>query len=331
MTWDTPVTSLLPVLQARRRRDDEEGAGPAADLRLHRPAAAGPRVALRVRRSVTPENALATLGTMQPTSKFGELFQYSNPHGRRRRVHRRARRSIPDMELGAAYDRAMQTQVFDPLGMKSHDLRLRARRSAGDHAAAACAGRRRQAGARGDGAELLDHPAAARGRGVEQHARTCCGTCRWSSPTGSCPTASPTSRRSRSSTRRAPQVAIGKDETYGMGLMVDTEYGIPVVHHGGDMVGYHSDMIWLPGQNVGAVILTNGDPGWLLRCQLPPQAARGPVRRQARGGDPGGRGRQDLLRADRRGAEALDRAGGGIREREARARDTRTRPWARSR
>jgi hypothetical protein len=47
--------------------------------------------------------------------------------------------------------------------------------------------------------------------------------------------------------------------------MVDRTYGIPVVHHGGDMIGYHSDMIWLPDHNVGAVILTNGDPGWLIR------------------------------------------------------------------
>jgi hypothetical protein len=68
--------------------------------------------------------------------------------------------------------------------------------------------------------------------------------------------------------RRAPQVSIGKDETYGMGLMVDSTYGVPVVHHGGDLVGFHSDMIWLPQQNVGAVILTNGDPGWILRTRL---------------------------------------------------------------
>jgi hypothetical protein len=27
-------------------------------------------------------------------------------------------------------------------------------------------------------------------------------------------------------------------------------------------------MIWLPGQNVGAVILTNADPGWILRSQF---------------------------------------------------------------
>jgi CubicO group peptidase (beta-lactamase class C family) len=56
--------------------------------------------------------------------------------------------------------------------------------------------------------------------------------------------------------RRAPQVFIGQDVSYGMGLEVDTTYGVPVVHHGGDLTGYHSDMIWLPDQNVGAVILT---------------------------------------------------------------------------
>jgi hypothetical protein len=68
--------------------------------------------------------------------------------------------------------------------------------------------------------------------------------------------------------RRAPQVSLNKDESYGMGLMTDTTYGIPVVHHGGDLIGYHSDMIWLPQQNVGAVILTNGNPGWLIRSRF---------------------------------------------------------------
>jgi len=65
--------------------------------------------------------------------------------------------------------------------------------------------------------------------------------------------------------RRARQVALGNDGTYGMGLMVDTKYGTPVVHHGGDMVGFHSDMLWLPEHGVGAVVLTNGNPGWVLR------------------------------------------------------------------
>ena len=82
--------------------------------------------------------------------------------------------------------------------------------------------------------------------------------------------------------RRAPQVSIGKDVSYGMGLMVDTTYGVPVVHHGGDMIGYHSDMIWLPQQNVGAVILTNGDPGWLIRTTSAASCSRF-FRRTSRG------------------------------------------------
>jgi hypothetical protein len=31
------------------------------------------------------------------------------------------------------------------------------------------------------------------------------------------------------------------------------------------MIGYHSDMMWLPEHDVGAVILTNADLGWVLR------------------------------------------------------------------
>jgi hypothetical protein len=64
--------------------------------------------------------------------------------------------------------------------------------------------------------------------------------------------------------RREPKVWIGKDESYGMGLMVDKTYGTPVVHHGGSMIGYKSDMMWLPEHGVGAVILTNGDSGWAI-------------------------------------------------------------------
>ena len=34
------------------------------------------------------------------------------------------------------------------------------------------------------------------------------------------------------------------------------------------MIGFHSDMMWLPEHSVGAVVLTNGDPGWMLRTSF---------------------------------------------------------------
>src|SRR6202030_3909047 len=38
--------------------------------------------------------------------------------------------------------------------------------------------------------------------------------------------------------RRTPQVPLGEDATYGMGLIVDRVYGVPVVSHGGSMSGF---------------------------------------------------------------------------------------------
>ena len=65
--------------------------------------------------------------------------------------------------------------------------------------------------------------------------------------------------------RREPQVTEGLNEHYGMGLKIDRQWGVTVIHHGGSTAGYRSDMIWLPDHGVGAVILINSDTGSLLR------------------------------------------------------------------
>jgi CubicO group peptidase (beta-lactamase class C family) len=66
--------------------------------------------------------------------------------------------------------------------------------------------------------------------------------------------------------RRASNVIVAADIDYGMGLIVDKRWGGTIVSHGGDLAGYHSDMMWLPEYGVGAVILTNSDPGVALRA-----------------------------------------------------------------
>ena len=55
---------------------------------------------------------------MQPTSAFGEMFQYSNLLAAAAGFVG-GHVAYPQLELGAAYDKAMQTRVFDPLGMKA--------------------------------------------------------------------------------------------------------------------------------------------------------------------------------------------------------------------
>ena len=49
-----------------------------------------------------------------------------------------------------------------------------------------------------------------------------------------------------------------------MGLSVDRTYAVPVVHHGGSMAGYKSDIMLLPDSGIGAVVLTNSDNGGMM-------------------------------------------------------------------
>ena len=264
LTWDTPVTTLLPTFKL----GDAETTKKVLVRQLICACTGLPRQDMEwlfEYKDVTPAGALANLGTMQPTSKFGELFQYSNPMAGAAGFTA-GHVLYPDLELGAAYDKAMQTQVFDPLGMASTTFDY-AKAQSGDHAyphSPDIDGKQALAIMELNYSIIPLRPAGAAWSDVTDMLKYVS----MELANGQLPDGKAYIPKEPLLERRAPQVAIGKDTTYGMGLMVDTEYDIPVVHHGGDMIGFHSDMIWLPEQNVGAVILTNADPGWILRSQF---------------------------------------------------------------
>src|SRR5205085_8588924 len=56
------------------------------------------------------------LAATEPTSGFGEVYQYNNLMASAA-GYIAGHLLYPDRELGAAYDAAMQKLVFDPLGM----------------------------------------------------------------------------------------------------------------------------------------------------------------------------------------------------------------------
>jgi CubicO group peptidase (beta-lactamase class C family) len=264
VTWDTPVTSLLPQF----RLGDVETTRSVLVKHLICACTGMPRQDLEWLlefQAMTPERALATLGTMQPTSRFGEMFQYSNPMAGAAGFTA-GHVLFPELELGAAYDQAMQTYVFDPLGMASTTFDF-ARALGANHAGPASPdidGRPTRAVMEVNYGVLPVRPAGAAWSSVRDMLRYV----QMELAEGVLPDGQRYIAKEPLLARRAPQVPIGKDSTYGMGLMVDTAYDVPVVHHGGDMIGFHSDMIWLPEQKVGAVILTNGDPGWILRTEF---------------------------------------------------------------
>jgi len=264
ITWDTPVTKLLPTFKL----GDAATTNSVLVKHLICACTGMPRQDLEWifdYGKMTPESTMALLGTMQPTSRFGELFQYSNLMAAAA-GYTGAHVIHPDMELGTAYDSAMQSYVFDPLGMKETTFNMKLAFSsnhAGSHAPDTDGKTARAMTAIND-AVIPARPAGGAWSSVNDMLKYVS----MELAEGKLPDGTTYISKEPLLERRAPQVSIGKDVTYGMGLMVDTTYGVRVVHHGGDLVGYHSDMMWLPQQNVGLVILTNADPGWLLRDRI---------------------------------------------------------------
>jgi CubicO group peptidase (beta-lactamase class C family) len=264
LTWDTPVTSLMPSF-----RLGDAGTTKSVLVKNLICACTGmPRQDMEwlfEYGKMTPSNSMTLLGNMQPTSKFGELFQYSNLMASAA-GYTAAHVIYPDMEPGAGYDRAMQSYVFDPLAMSDTTFDF-AKALAANHAGAYSPdvdGKPAKALMAINYAVIPLRPAG----GAWSSINNLLKYVSMELADGKLPDDKTYISSGPLLERRRPQVHIGEDVTYGMGLMVDSTYGIPVVHHGGDLIGYHSDMIWIPQQNVGAVILTNGDPGWILRSRF---------------------------------------------------------------
>jgi CubicO group peptidase (beta-lactamase class C family) len=260
LTWDTPVTRLMPSFKL----GDEATTSSVLVKHLICACTGLPRQDLEWLmefKAATPASAMKMLATMQPTSKFGEMFQYSNVLAAAA-GYVAAYAISPRKELGAGYDAAMQAEVFGPLGMTATTFDY-ARALRGNHAGAYgfdLDGAPAPALMAINYAAIPVRPAGAAWSNVHDLLRYVA----MELARGKLPSGKRYVGEDALLARQAPQVAMSKDQSYGMGLMVDRTWGIPVVHHGGDLIGYHSDMIWLPDHNVGAVILTNSQAGTTL-------------------------------------------------------------------
>lgn len=210
----------------------------------------------------TPQSIMRTLARSQPTSAFGETYQYSNLMAAAggffggHMLH-------PQAELGTAYDRAMQDLVFDTLQMTATTADF-PRALAGNHAT-------------GHALDINGTVVpASQGLNLASISTRPSGN-HWSNVTdilrymqmelagGLLPDGSRYIDRDTLRTRTLPQVTEGLNEYYGMGLKIDRQWGVDVIHHGGSTAGYRAQMMWLPDHNVGAVLLINSDTGGVLR------------------------------------------------------------------
>ena len=267
LKWDQKVTSLYPAF---RLGDDATTA--QVEVRHLVCACTGlPRKDLEWLFASTAQTPAADtfrqLAATRPTSKFGEAFQYSN-------LMASAAGYVaghvfnPDMELGAAFDKAVADHIWTPLGMTDSTFSF-AVAEGGNHAS--------PHGTALDGVTVFSSVGSAINRTIVPF-RPAGGA--WSSAhdmiryvglelaDGKLPGGKQLVSKESLFARRARGVPTGENQWYGMGLEENSRYGVPVIHHGGDLLGFHSDMMWVPSAGTGAVIMANSDDGAALRGPL---------------------------------------------------------------
>jgi CubicO group peptidase (beta-lactamase class C family) len=260
LRWDQPVTEIYPKFKL----GDAETTRQVLVKHLVCACTGLPRQDLEwifEFKNATAESSLALLGTMQPTSRFGEVFQYSNLMASAA-GYIGAHLYDPKRELGAAYDEAMQKMIFDPLGMNSTTFDM-ARALKANHAtphAADVNGVPRVASMAFNYSVMPHRPAG----GVWTSAHDLIRYVQLELARGKLPDGRQLVSEENILARRLPQISTGENQSYGMGLWVDKTWGATVVHHGGSMAGFKSDLMFLPDYGVGAVLLTNADEGGML-------------------------------------------------------------------
>ncbi len=201
--------------------------------------------------NLTAEQRIAQLKTMSPTTGFGETFQYSNllvAAGGYAAAHT----LYPKLTYDSAYEKALREEVFGPLGF----MRSRVRPFSGDRLAAPHAidmqGRMTPIPQRMDDMVYSVAPAGA----VWSNALDMSRYVLFELGNGKLDGKQVLSEK-QVLARRTPGVKIDDTAKYGLGLINDDVKGIETWGHGGNTLGFTSDLVFLPKQQVGWVLLLN--------------------------------------------------------------------------
>ncbi|WP_375403606.1 serine hydrolase domain-containing protein [uncultured Sphingomonas sp.] len=257
LRWDQPVTELYPSFRLGNAETTR-----ATQVRHLVCACTGlPRkdYAFVLSEPGAPAtDSFRQLAVTQPTSSFGELFQYNNLMASAAGYLGGAL-AYPRMEIGAAFDRAMDDRIFRPLGMRDTTFSF-ADGMKGDWArphGRDLDGRTVEIGNGFNETIIAHRPAGGAWSSTHDMARyAMLELSKGMTPEG---------RRLVSEAnvleRRRRGVVVGEDSWYGMGLFEQIHAGVPVVTHGGTLLGYRSNFFVLPEAGIGAVVLTNSDEG----------------------------------------------------------------------
>jgi CubicO group peptidase (beta-lactamase class C family)/glyoxylase-like metal-dependent hydrolase (beta-lactamase superfamily II) len=213
----------------------------------------------------TAETRLAELATMKPTTDFGETFQYSNAlvsAGGLAIAHVR----FPRLALTKAYEKAMEEEVFRPLGMSSTTFdKNEAIR--GNHALPH------------GGLFLEDYVeiplsyedavfSVSPAGGAWSTARDMARWVQLELARGALPNRKRLISEAALLERRRPRVQYGKRRSYGLALGISEEDDLVTIGHTGGTLGFTTRVDFWPDHDLGLVILTNAQGAGALTATV---------------------------------------------------------------
>lgn len=228
-----------------------------------------PRKDLQVLLNSNPDAAasdtFAQLAATEPTSQFGEVFQYNNLMASAAGYVGGHLVHPEQTDLNIAFLRAMDEKVFGPLGMTRTTFDFD-KGTSGNWARPHSDSVKATPEPTLDAGQKLNYAFTRYGAagGAWSTANDLIKYVRFELDQGKLDDGTQYVTSKNLLQRRVPNVPVGEDRVYGMGLQVDSDYGVDVVHHGGSLGGYKTDIMLIPAADIGAVILTNADNGQAL-------------------------------------------------------------------
>lgn len=250
LKWETPLKQILPSFEL-------SDAIAASQFQLRHTACACTGMPRRdldfifEYEGITPEERLKQLKTMAPTTKLGETFQYSNllvATGGYAVAHK----LYPKLTLTTAFEKAMQEWVFNPLSMNNSRVAPRDTDDLATPHATDFDGRVKAIAQQMDNTVYAVAPAGA----VWSTAHDLAQYVLLELNDGKA--GDKTLLKSQSlELRRKPQIKVDESAQYGLGLFYDDVKGIKTWGHGGNTLGFTSDLVFIPEKKLGWVLLTN--------------------------------------------------------------------------
>lgn len=255
MQWDTPVRAVLPQFAVA----DPQLSDQITMRNLVCACTGVPRRDLELffnNDTLSAEGIVESLQTFQFFTGFGEAFQYSNQLVATAGY---AAAAAAGGEWGHLYERyvsEMQQRVLDPIGMAATTFDMDAAQAEGNFATPhsfTIEGSYAPTPLDAERFVTAVAPAGAPWSTAQDMARYLITELN----RGVAPDGTRVVSAENLAVTWQPQVPVSAEASYGLGWIVDSYKGQPMIQHGGNTLGFTSDLAFLPEAGVGITVLTN--------------------------------------------------------------------------